>query len=137
MGTQRVQIMPDRSVVTPVDGVKFDAAAETYTSSIIQTQSYTKFLMVIQLDVTRATTTANPTDILISVEFGYSNTTTAFHKYMNGLFGDLRFEDAATSTAKECVKGDVLADYTRINVISSGCSATAYFSLTVKMILNS
>lgn len=112
---------------TPVSAVLFDSAAEAYTSASINCSGYRKFLLEINLDVTLA-----PTDIQIFVQFSDDNTT--FYNYMNGPFGCLLYEDAAGDKL-ECVSGDCLAAYIRIYVLSSGCSATATFLLTCKLIL--
>lgn len=110
-----------------IEDVLFDSTDETKTSDSFRCAAYNKFLLLINLDVT-----STPTDILIDVEF--SNDNSAFFKYMRGPFGDLRYEDAA-GDKKECIDGDVQAQYMRLKLTSSGCTSSKTFRMDVWAIL--
>lgn len=111
-----------------IDAVTFNEADEAFTSKIFKCEPYVKFVILINLDVT-----SDPTDIVFHIEF--SDDQENWYKYMNGPFGDLRYEDAA-GDKKEYIVGDVIAPYVRIRAVSSGCEATKIFLITAKMIFN-
>lgn len=106
-----------------VKGVLFDSAAETYTSDSFECAPYKEFLLLIDLDVTGA-----PTDIRIDVEFSHDNVN--FFKLMDGPFGSLMYEDSA-GDKKEAVSGKIIAHWMRIYVVSSGCTSSLTFKLSV------
>ncbi len=106
-----------------VKAVLFDTAAEVYTSKSFECAPYKEFLLLIDLDVTLA-----PTDIQIWVEFSHDNVN--FFKFMDGPFGSLMYEDSA-GDKKECVTGKIIAHWMRICVVSSGCTSSATFQLSV------
>ncbi len=106
-----------------VKDVLFDSAAETYTSNSFECAPYKEFLLLIDLDVTGA-----PTDIRIDVEFSHDNVN--FFKLMDGPFGSLMYEDAA-GDKKEAVSGKIIAHWMRIYVVSSGCTSSLTFKLSV------
>ncbi len=106
-----------------VKDVLFDSAAETYTSNSFECAPYKEFLLFIDLDVTGA-----PTDIRIWVEFSHDNVN--FFKLMDGPFGSLMYEDAA-GDKKEAVSGKIIAHWMRIYVVSSGCTSSLTFKLSV------
>lgn len=106
-----------------VKDVLFDSAAEVYTSAVFECAAFKEFMLLIDLDVTLA-----PTDIQIWVEFSHDNAN--FFKLMDGPFGSLMYEDAA-GDKKECVTGKIIAHWMRIYVVSSGCTSTATFKLSV------
>ena len=81
-------------------------------------------MLLIDLDVTN-----NPTDILIDVEF--ADTKAKGYKYMNGLFGDLRYEDGAGDKL-ECVGDFVRGMFMRLKLTSSGCDGSNTFLMTIK-----
>lgn len=112
---------------TFVDAVVFDSTDETYTSESYDCVEYRGFVLLIDLGVTLA-----PTDIQIQVRFSDDDTT--FYRLMNGPFGGLRFEDVAGNKT-EALVGKCLAQYMDVHCISSGCSGTNKFTLTVKAVL--
>lgn len=118
-----------QKVVEFVKGITFNSAGMTYTSEEYHSVAYREFVLLVNLDVTGA-----PTDIYINVEFSDDRAT--WYKYMNGPFGDLRWEDAA-GDKKEAISGPILAPWMRLYLVSSGCTATKTFKMTVKVILNS
>lgn len=124
---QRVQIKPERSFQTPVNGELFTDAAATFTSAVIPTDGINKMLLMLDCDVTGTVTSLD-----IYVQFAQTNLAAEFHTYESGPYGSLR---VATASTDFCIKGEILADYMRINVVSAGCSATAFYSLTVDVIL--
>lgn len=112
-----------------IDGVTFNASTTTKTSTCFECRAYTSFLLLHNLDVT-----GTPTDILVELEF--SDDLINWYKYMQGPFGDLRWEDGAGDKL-ECVNGPVLAPYVRIKVTATGTDGDNTFKSTVKLILNS
>ena len=117
-----------QKVSTPVDAVLFDSTAEAYTSASVDCSGYRKFLLEINLDVTLL-----PTDINIQVQFSDDDST--FYDFTDGPFGSLMYEDGA-GDKKQAVSGECLARYIRIYVLSSGCTASATFLLTCKLVLS-
>lgn len=106
-----------------VDAVTFNSAAQAYTSKSFECAAFRAFTLMIDLDVTNA-----PTDIRIDVEFSHDGIN--FYKHMDGPFGSLMYEDSA-GDKKECVIGRLTANWMRIYVLSSGCSASATFTLSI------
>ncbi len=106
-----------------VDAVLFDSAAEAYTSNEFECAPFKEFNLMIDLDVTGA-----PTDIRIDVEFSHDRAN--WFKLMDGPFGSLLYEDAA-GDKKECVTGKIIAHWMRIYVLSSGCTSSLTFKLSV------
>jgi hypothetical protein len=51
---------------------------------------------------------------------------------MIGPWGDLRYIDA---DKKECLDFPIIAHYMRLRAVSSGCSSSNYFTVTVKAVL--
>jgi len=107
-----------------VNDIVFNDTITTYTSEKFLSVPYSKFLLIIDLAVSGA-----PTDILIEVEF--SSGSGKWYKYMNGPFGDLRYEDTA-GDKNECIDGDLRAHYMRIKVTATGTSAINTFTLSVE-----
>lgn len=126
-GTYTLEKLQDNHLF--VDAVVFDTQAESYTSESFYVFDYSQFLLLIKLVVT-----SQPTDIVIKVQFSYDNTN--WYNYMLYFWGDLRYGYAA-GNKNECLPGLVLAPYMRIYVLSSGCSSTIKFTLTINAILNS
>lgn len=114
---------------TFVDGVNFNSTDETYTSDGFFCGPYREALIL-----ERHAVTSTPTDFYIEVWF--SENGADWHKYMNGPFGDWRYEDGA-GDLQECIHLPILAPYIRIRVVSSGCSSSAYFVVSVKALFNS
>jgi len=110
-----------------VDAVVFDDDPTTYTATGLDVSAYRKFQLLIDLAVTLA-----PTDIVIRVEFSDDDVT--YYRYVEGPFGDLRYEDVAGAKL-ESVPGKCIAPYMRIYVVATGTDATNKFTLTVKAIL--
>jgi len=117
-----------QKTISFVDKVLFNSAGLTYTSPEYEVPAYTKFLLLINLAVTLA-----PTDIVIQVQFSDDRAT--WYQYVQGPFGDLRYEDAA-GAKKECLDGPICAKYMRLYLVSAGCDAANYFLMTVKAVLN-
>lgn len=113
---------------TFIDGVVFDSTDEDYTSDSRDVSNYRDFGLLIDLDVTLA-----PTDIVVRVQFSDDDVT--YRDYMNGPFGDLRYEDGA-GDKNEAVVGKVIAPYMKIYALSSGCDGTNKFALTAKVVLS-
>jgi len=124
-----MNLIPTRQkTVTAIDGTVFDDDPTTETSSAIATGNFREFLLLIDLAVTNT-----PTDALIEVLFSDDDST--YYKYMNGPFGDLRYEDSAGDKT-ECLSGPLLAPYMKIKVTCTGTDASNKFTLTVKAVLS-
>lgn len=102
----------------------FNDTLSSFTSETFRVKPYSKFRLYIRLEVTLA-----PTDILFEVEFSYNGTT--WYKFMNGPFGDLRYEDAA-GDKKECVDGEIRSTYMRVKATATGVDATNYFITSIR-----
>lgn len=111
-----------------VKGVTFNADVTTYTSEEYHSVAYREFKLLVNLDVNNT-----PTDIVINVQFSDDRAT--WYKYMNGPFGDLRWEDGA-GDKKEAISGPILAPWMRLYLVATGTSAANTFKMTVKAILN-
>jgi hypothetical protein len=103
--------------------VLFNSTAEAFTSKSFECAAFRAFTLMINLVVANA-----PTDIRIDVEFSHDNIN--FYKHMDGPFGSLMYEDSA-GNKKECVIGRLTAQWMRIYVLSSGCTASATFTLSI------
>lgn len=115
-----------QSIYTLIDAIVFDSADEAYTSGSIAVANFRRFTLLIDLAVSGA-----PTDIVLRVQVSDDDTT--FRNLMNGPFGDLRYEDSA-GNKNEAVQGEILTPFMKLYVLSSGCTAGAYFTLTSKII---
>lgn len=115
-----------QQVNTLVDGVVFNSANEDYTSAVIDVSALRNFTLLIDLGVTLA-----PTDILIQPQFSDDDLT--YYNLVNGPFGSLLYEDEA-GAKKEAITGVIMAQYLKLYVLSSGCDATNFFTLTAKII---
>lgn len=127
--SSRVQLVPNRKFVTPIDGTQFTGTTATTTSSVTATHSFNKMLLSIDCDVTGTVTSLD-----IYVQFSNTNAAAGFHTYETGAFGSLR---VATTSTDFCISGDVMDNYTRVMAVAAGCSATAYYSLTVDITFQS
>jgi len=110
-----------------VDNITFNDDPTTYTSDGIDVSAYREFLLLLDVAVTLATN-----DIVIRVQFSDDDLT--YYTYMNGPFGDLRYEDTAGAKT-EVIHGKCVAPYMRIYVVARGTDASKYFILTVKAVL--
>lgn len=110
-----------------INNVVFDTADEAYLSPSVETNAYHEFSLLLSLAVTLA-----PTDIVIEVWFSDDDTT--YYKYMNGPFGDLRYEDTAGNKL-EALVGRVCAPYMKVGAVSSGCDGSNKFALIAKVVL--
>jgi len=111
----------------PVNAQLFNDAQSEYTSAAIDCAGYRKFLLRIDLAVAGA-----PTDIKINVQFSRGGGT--YENYMRGPFGSLMYEDTAGAKS-ECIEGECLGAKMKINVVATGVTAGATFTLTCKVIL--
>ena len=111
-----------------IDGVIFNNVTTTATSTGIRCVPFHEFMLMISLAVTLA-----PTDILFAVEFSDDNVT--FFKYMNGPFGDLRYEDAAGDKA-EAISGKCLGKYIRVTATATGTDATNLFTVSAHLLIS-
>lgn len=102
----------------------FNNNVTTYTSPIFLSVPYSKFLLMIELEVS-----GSPTDILIEIEM--SDGSGIWYKYMTGPFGDLRYATAG-GNKKECIDGDVRAHYFRAKVTATGTDASNTFKMSLK-----
>ncbi len=109
-----------------IDAVTFNNVTASFTSAAFFCEPYTKFNLLIDLDVTNT-----PTDILFSIEFSDDNA--KFYKYMNGPFGDLRYEDSAGDKL-ESILGELRASYVRLKAVATGTTAANTFKVTAKLI---
>jgi len=116
-----------RTTHTFVPVTTFDDDPTFYTSTSLDVSAYRRFELLITLSVVLA-----PTDIVIRVQFSDDNIT--FYDYMNGPFGDIRYEDTA-GTKTESISGECVANYMRVFVQATGTSAANKFLLTVKAML--
>lgn len=107
-----------------IDNTVFDDDPTSETSDSYDANAHR--LMLLEIKVTP---TASPTDLLIELEFSDDDIT--FYKYMEGPFGDLRYEDAAGSKL-ESLLVKLAARYVRIKVIAGGTDGTNKFNVTIK-----
>lgn len=115
--------------VVPVFGILFNSTAQVYTSKAFHVEPFKRFSIFIALAVS-----GTPTDIYYDIEF--SDNQQEWYKYITGPFGDLRYEDSA-GAKNEYLVGDIVATWMKIKITSSGCSASATFTTTVKVNLES
>ena len=113
--------------ITCIDAVAFNDVVTTSTSTGVRCVPFHDFLIMIKLAVG-----GTPTDIVFSVEFSEDNVT--FYKYMNGPFGDLRYEDAAGAKS-ESVSGRCLGKYIRVSATATGTSEQNTFTVTVLLMI--
>lgn len=109
-----------------IDAITFNDVIASYTSATFFCEPYRKFALLINLDVT-----ATPTDIVIRVDF--SDDGVKWYQYMNGPFGDIRYEDSAGDKL-EAILGELRASYIRLRAIATGTTAANKFQLTSKII---
>ena len=110
-----------------VDGITFDDDPTTYTADGLDVSAYHEFLLLLDLAVVQT-----PTDIVIRVQFSDDDVT--YYTYMNGPFGDLRYEDSAGAKA-EVIHGQCMAPFMRLYVAATGTDGTDKFILTAKAVL--
>lgn len=110
-----------------VTTITFDDDPTTYTATGIDVSAYRDFLLLVNVAVVDT-----PTDIVIRVQFSDDGST--YYNYMNGPFGDLRYEDAAGAKL-EAIAGKCIAQYMRVYVAATGTGSTHKFTLTVKAAL--
>ncbi len=106
----------------------FDDTLSTFTTTSFRCLPFNEFLLLIKFVVT-----ATPTDILFIVEFSADNVT--FHKYMNGPFGDLRYEDSA-GNKNEAISGKCLGRYVRVTVTATGTTAANKFTVDINLLIS-
>mgnify|MGYP001575284068 FL=1 len=109
-----------------IDAITFNDVIASYTSASFFCEPYRKFALLINLDVT-----ATPTDIVIRVEFSDDNA--KWYQYMNGPFGDIRYEDSAGDKL-EAILGELRSSYVRLRAVATGTTAANTFKLTAKLI---
>ena len=117
-----------QEAITFIDNVTFDNVTTTKTSDEFESAPYSNFLLLVDLAVTET-----PTNIVIDVEFSHDRVN--WFKYMNGPFGDLRWEDSA-GDKMESISGAVLAPWIRIKATATGTTAANKFTLTARAIFN-
>lgn len=122
-----IEALTAQATQTFVDNITFDDDPTTYTATGVDVSAYRDFLLLIDLAVVDT-----PTDIVIRVQFSDDNST--YYNYMNGPFGDLRYEDAAGAKL-EAIVGKCIAPYMRVYVAATGTGSTHKFVLTVKAVL--
>lgn len=111
---------------TLFDAVVFNGTTTTYTSASIDCRNYHSFLLELSI-----LSTETPTDILFSVEFSDDDVT--FYKYMNGFWGDLRYEDTATaSRLNESLSEVCYGKFMRVSAIATGTSTENKFAVIIK-----
>jgi len=111
-----------------VDNITFDDDPTTYTADGLDVSAYREFLLLLDLAVANT-----PTDIVIRVQF--SDDDLIYYTYMNGPFGDLRYEDGAGAKT-EVIHGKCIAPFMRLYIAATGTDATDKFILTAKAVLS-
>lgn len=114
--------------VVCVDDVTFNNVTTTATSTAVRCVPFHDFLILIKLVVANT-----PTNIVFDVEFSNDNVT--FYKYMNGPFGDLRYEDGA-GNKNEAIFGRCPAKYIRVKATATGTSASNTFTVSVHLLIS-
>jgi hypothetical protein len=109
-----------------IDAITFNDVIASYTSASFFCEPYRKFALLLNLDVT-----ATPTDIVIRVEVSDDNA--KWYQYMNGPFGDIRYEDSAGDKL-EAILGELRSSYVRLRAVATGTTAANTFKLTAKLI---
>lgn len=117
-----------RTTLTFVNNITFDNVTTTYAANGVDVSAYRRFALLIEVVVVDT-----PTDVVIRVQF--SDDDSLYYNYMNGPFGDIRYEDAA-GTKTEAISGECVADYMRVEVVATGTNGTHKFVLTVKAMLD-
>lgn len=116
-----------QAVIRLFTAAVFETDPKSWATTGKEVADYRKFALLIDLAVT-----GSPTDVVLSVEF--SDDGTIFYKFMNGPFGDLRYESTAGDKL-EAVFGEIMAPYMRLTATSTGCDGSNKFTLTVKIVL--
>ena len=111
-----------------IDNIVFNDALTSYTSKAVFVAPHSKFLLLIDIDVTAA-----PTDITLSVEFSYDSV--KWYKYMAGPFGSLMYEDSAGDKL-ESIHGEILAPWMRVKAVATGVTAANTFTLNLDIVFN-
>ena len=109
-----------------IDAITFNDVITSYTSASFFCEPYRKFALLLNLDVT-----ATPTDIVIRVEISDDNA--KWYQYMNGPFGDIRYEDSAGDKL-EAILGELRSSHVRLKAVATGTTAANTFKLTAKLI---
>jgi len=99
-------------------------ATSTFTSESFLVSPYSKFRLYIYLLIT-----GSPIDIVFDVQFSYNGST--WYKYMDGPFGDLRYEDGA-GDKKECLDGEIRSSYMRVKATATGTNSVNYFTASIR-----
>ena len=115
--------------ITLIDTVTLDDSVTSFTGTGMDIRPYKEGLVTIRIDVANA-----PTDVVIDIEFSDNNFD--YYKYMQGPFGDLRYEDGA-GNKKECLPVPAHAPFIRAKITGTGTTSSATFIVTVKFIANS
>ncbi len=112
---------------TCFDNIVFNDVLTSGSSPGIFCSPFNEFMLL--LDIAIANT---PTDILFSVEFSEDNVN--WFKYMNGPFGDLRYEDAAGNKT-EAIAGVCIGKYIRLSAVATGTDGSNTFTVTAHLLI--
>jgi len=110
-----------------LSGIVFNNVLTTATSTAVFCRHFHEFNLMLGITIALA-----PTDILFSVLFSFDNVT--YYKYMNGPFGDLRYEDSAGAIA-ECISGPIIANWIKLKAVATGTDATNTFTVTAHLVV--
>lgn len=128
---QKFNLLPERKVITFLDKVVSESGtANTLTSSITATNSYSKVVWLFDISAKTGGGTT-PDSYTAMLAFGDSNATANMYDLIT--LTSKAFVDTAVSFATTT---SVLANWTRIEIVTQGTSATAKYTMTVKAILS-
>ena len=128
---EKVNVMPEREVRTLIDAVvSGSGTSNTLTSSITATNSYSKVVWLFDINA-KTGGGATPDSYTAMLAFGDSNATANMYDLIT--LTSRAFVDTAVTFATTT---SILANWTRIEIVTEGTSATAKYTMTVKAILS-
>lgn len=114
-----------------IDGVVLNAAVTSYTSDSVYVKSFRRFALFV-----RVKSANTPTTVQFVVEF-LERDKGVWHKYAQGPFASLYYEDGDTATEiNEMFSGPCAGREMRVRVVGVGTSASNTFTVSATLDLS-
>ncbi len=110
------------------DGVVFNNTLTSAESASFNCSAFHDFLLMLNIAIA-----GTPTDILFEIQFSEDDTN--WFTFMNGPFGDLRYEDAAGDKT-ESISSRCLGKYIRLTAVATGTAANDTFTVTAHLLIS-
>lgn len=127
-GLQDQKLVRPKGLTRVIDSVVLDDDPTSYTSDSILSGAFRRFALFLSV-----LSTSTPTTVQFTVEF-YEPNEGRWHKYSEGVFASLYYEDTVTTTRQDDVYvGYVCSRAMRVKAVGTGTDSSKKFTISASV----